>query len=86
MEELKPEDLGYLSRFYRLATFARKVFARPDQVAVLRRREQVREELLEHLDVAGPGTALQVGRSELIVAAGGEFVSDSNRKARPTDN
>lgn len=54
VNELRPDDLAYLSRTYRIAAFVRKMFARPDQVAVLRRREEVRAELQKGLDLAGP--------------------------------
>lgn len=55
MDELRPDDLAYLSRTYRVAAFVRKVFARPDQVAVLRRREEVGAELQKGLSLPGPG-------------------------------
>jgi hypothetical protein len=54
VEQLKPDDLAWVSRPYRWVTFARKVLGRPDAVAVLRRREEVREELRQHLNLPGP--------------------------------
>jgi len=54
VEQLKPDDLAWVSRPYRWVTFARKVLGRPDAVAVLRRREEVREELRQHLHLPGP--------------------------------
>ncbi len=54
VEQLKPDDLAWVSRPYRWVTFALKVFGRPDAVAVLRRREEIREELRRHLQLPGP--------------------------------
>lgn len=53
-DELGPGDLAWVSRPYRWITFVHKVLRRPDPVAVLKRREELRRELCEHLDLPGP--------------------------------
>lgn len=53
-DQLGPDDLAWVSRPYRWITFLHKVLRRPDPVAVLKRREALRRELREHLDLPGP--------------------------------
>lgn len=65
VEQLKPDDLAWVSRPYRWVTFARKVFGQPD--AVLRRREEVREELRQHLRLPGPTEPPSEAVPELLV-------------------